>query len=205
MDDGIFVLLSEGACKRASTVIQQDMISAGLFSQDKKCEWSPKQCLEWTGISIDMSRFCLSIPERRIQSCLQSIFQIIRAKGHTTPRCLDSVVGKIVSMSVVLGGISQLQTRFCHLDIILRTGWDRHMRLMGVSMDELLFWQSNLSNLNNRDLGVDTREFTVVFSDASKTGGAATVTLDGQEHISFQQWTEEERKESSTFRELSAV
>ncbi len=205
LDDGILTLPSQVSCSYASSLVQKDLAEAGFFVQPSKCVFEPTQVLEWIGVIINLRNFTIKIPERRIQACLEGIRGILRRKGWTTARSLAAVTGRIVSMSIVLGGLSQLQTRFCHLDIILRARWDYKTRIINASREELVFWRDNLEQLNFRRLGEDNREFQLVFSDASGTGAGATVKLDGHEHVAVTQWTEEEIKQGSTQRELAAV
>lgn len=205
LDDGVAVLPSKLACQKVSTVLQRDLGEAGLVTQVAKCVWVPQQVLEWTGIIIDLDEYQLSIPQRRMTACLAAISRILEAKGVTTARRLSSCVGQIISMSVVLGSLSQLQTRYCSFEVVIRSGWDREIRVSRQALAELSFWRSNLQLINQKDLAPDSRELTLVFSDASKSGGGAFVTFGGEELVAVNQWSEAERETSSTYRELAAV
>ncbi len=50
-------------------------------------------------------------------------------------------------MSVVLGPLTHLHTRFCHQDILRGLSWDGKTRISQRALDELLFWRDNL-NIN---------------------------------------------------------
>ncbi len=208
IDDGIAVLESSEACVWASGVIQSDLLRAGLFTAGEKCVWCPTQVLVWIGLLINLLRFEVCIPDGRVSKALKAINRILYAGGRTSARGLASAVGQIVSMSVVYGPLTQLLTRFSFFDIMNRLAWDRPMILTMEAREELVFWAAHLQveDRNRRDLEEQSREFSLrVFSDASATGGGASVEIEGIEEVCVIEWTEEQTRYGSTRRELLAV
>ncbi len=205
IDDGAATLPDRETCRQASHIMQTDLRSAGFFTALPKCQWEPVMIMEWLGVVLDLSAFEIRIPRRRIEACLFAIWRICANKGWSSARAIASLVGQIISMSIVLGPLTQLCTRFCHIDVLQRATWDKRSRLSTEAVEEIMFWREHLAGSNKRKLGASTREFLLIYSDASATGGAATVNIEGVEQISIAQWSEEEQKSSSTFRELQAV
>ena len=71
-------------------------------------------------------------------------------------------------------------------------------------MEELTFWSSSLEGYNSRPIWHSPSAVRVVYSDASETGNGGFVVEHGA-CVSHGQWTAEQAKYSSTWRELSAV
>ncbi|MCP3666697.1 MAG: hypothetical protein GY696_30075, partial [Gammaproteobacteria bacterium] len=155
IDDGVLALPNWYLCSVASCIVRIELSLAGFFTKPPKCNWSPRQVLEWTGIWIELRNFCLFIPERRIKGCLTGIREILGSQV-TTARRLASVVGKLISMTVVLGSNTQLMTRSAHLDIVLRSSWDGRLRISTNTWAEVMFWKKRLVALNHRSLRPDT-------------------------------------------------
>ncbi len=91
------------------------------------------------------------------------------------------------------------------MSIAAANDWDSKFQLDSYCIQEIRFWENNISKLNSREVSpISNKSYFVAYSDASQTGCGAHMTLNG-EQISHKQWTEEESKQSSTWRELSAV
>ncbi|MCP3663270.1 MAG: hypothetical protein GY696_12380, partial [Gammaproteobacteria bacterium] len=185
IDDGFAILSSRQACLNAVFIIKADLFAGGCVTSKEKCVWDPRQILEWTGWVIDLAEFQISIPERRVNACVEAIRAILTSRGWTTARKLARVTGLLISMAVVLGPLTQLLSRFCYQDIVRRKNWDSKCRISMETAKELQFWQKKLRNVSSRSLHGQTRELTVVFSDASATGAGAHVTIDGVEQVSI--------------------
>ena len=71
-------------------------------------------------------------------------------------------------------------------------------------MDELRFWQHNIGQLNRRSIWFSPSVTRVVYSDASGTGCDGYVVELGPE-VSHGQWSADQAKCSTTWRELRAV
>ena len=71
-------------------------------------------------------------------------------------------------------------------------------------MDELNFWKVNLVHINGVPLWpIKHKPSRIVYSDASISACGSFITLDAK--VFHQNWSDFERSESSTFRELPAV
>ena len=68
---------------------------------------------------------------------------------------------------------------------------------------ELKFWKDNVTYLNSKKLFVSSIPSIISFSDASETGCASLLSIDGV--ISHRTWLQGERCRSSPWREMTAV
>ena len=86
-----------------------------------------------------------------------------------------------------------------------RVSWDLEMDLSDFHLvqQELKFWEDNVTYLNCKKLFVSSIPSIISFSDASETGCASILSIDGV--ISHRAWLPAERCKSSTSREMTAV
>jgi hypothetical protein len=92
-----------------------------------------------------------------------------------------------------------------HLPILNRSTWDGSIDLNDGVLYELKFWIDNIYTLPFRTLApIDRTPDRIVFTDASSFAGAA-VTLESVNKVVHCMFSEQEIRESSTFRELKAV
>ena len=85
-----------------------------------------------------------------------------------------------------------------------RQSWCDTLVLPRDAHDELSFWFSNIERLNGKPIWFSSGATRAVYSDASNTGyGGCMVELCPE--VAHGQWSEDEAKLSSTWRELKAV
>ena len=94
--------------------------------------------------------------------------------------------------------------RHCVLFTLCRENWDFISRLDDYCKEELYFWKENMVNINTRYCFVSKAPSYFVSSDASATGGAAIIDFN-DDFVCRKMWSESERGQSSTWRELSVV
>ena len=109
-------------------------------------------------------------------------------------------------MMPVIGNIARLLTRRCYVIIENRVSWDSVLCLdrNDFCITELNFWRKNIEFLNVKKLGGYSRPDTLVFSDASDIACGSFV-VKASNSVFHNNWSEEEKVKSSTFRELRAV
>jgi hypothetical protein len=54
-----------------------------------------------------------------------------------------SLIGQLISMSVVTGHVSQIMTRALSIDILNAAYWDSYIVLSNDCIDQLRFWETN--------------------------------------------------------------
>ncbi|CAC5405031.1 unnamed protein product [Mytilus coruscus] len=172
--------------------------SSGVANQ-KKVNFSPVQSLEWLGIVWNASEFSLVIPDRRVDDLRVSLVSVIGRFPKITARTLAQVVGRIISMALVIGNVARIMTKFCYMAIECRTEWDKWLLFPCPYkvLSELHFWLDNITSLNIKLLGHYSKSHVVIYSDASGIGaGAYLVELDKK--IFHETWDFSEAQESST-------
>ena len=112
----------------------------------------------------------------------------------------------IISMHKAIGSAVYLKTRQMYLTIETRDSWDSFISCSPRVINELQFWHNNVSQLNGRDLFNKGQVFdSVVCSDASQLGYGGYVISNKQNLVRQGQWSVDEKRKSSTWRELRAV
>jgi hypothetical protein len=106
-------------------------------------------------------------------------------------------------MGPVMGSLTRIMTRHCQISIACSPSWDSLFDLDRYCILELEFWHSNLKIVNCRSFTPKPAANKTFFSDASQLACAAH-SGDGK-LIAHRMFTELERAESSTFRELAAI
>ena len=162
--------------------------------------------VQWLGIIWDTINGSINISERRESSIAKSVDKILLSDRLVSARELTSLVGRIMSGGVVFGNISRIMTRYCSISVASAQDWDSKFYLDQYCIRELYFWKTNLKRLNCRIVTDSSHRMSnyVVYSDASATGCGAHLDING-EQVCNKQWDLVERRQSSTWRELSAI
>lgn len=204
LDDG-WCCSSLAECTKLSSLIRKDLKNAGFVVNEEKSIWKPVPKLEWLGFIWDLQIGSIEIPSRRLDKLKFNVDSILSSSQPVTARKLASVIGQIISMSFALGNVCQILTRNLHLPILDRNCWDGYLHLDQGSIDELKFWSEKYALLPFRSLSPIHRCVErIVFTDASDFA-AAGVLLQSQNQIVRVMFDENEKKQSSTYRELKAV
>ena len=129
--------------------------------------------------------------------------------GHSvlTARKLAQAIGTITSLRQALGDIVLLRTRASQILIAsqVTNNCDIRLNLNDLVKQEWEFWKGNLVALNGMPLLHYGHVDTVIYSDASATGCAATFLIQQQKHVVHKVFSPLEVPKSSTYRELMAV
>ncbi|XP_069112417.1 uncharacterized protein [Argopecten irradians] len=207
LDDGLGVHSDESACAHMASQVKHDLIASGFVPKPEKSTWIPVRKLVFLGNSIDTVEGILSITQPRLDKLsmyISDVLEDIRMCGRVPVRKVASAVGQIVSMSYVLGNVVYIMTKSLSVDISESISWNSAISLSDDSVKQLNFWGDNVSDLNVRNFTEDCACHTVVYSDASNTGygGYVVDTPNGTAHG---MWSDAEKEQSSTWRELTAV
>lgn len=194
------------ACK-ISKEVQYDLVCSGFVPKVEKSMWIPCQVIEYLGVVLDCNMGKIYIPEKRVFKIQKTIFKIehfMNQNCRIKVRRLASLVGQIISMSVVIGSVAQLMTKCLSIDIVSAPTWNSMILISEESKKQISFWKSSLDMLNRRDMKVKPSSNLVVYTDASDTGYGGYCVRTGK-NVSHGLWEESERIMSSTWRELAAV
>ena len=82
--------------------------------------------------------------------------------------------------------------------------WNSYVRLSSEALAELIFWKSNVASLNGIPIWpVRHKPSKIVYSDVSGSACGSFIEFEGK--MFHQNWSDFEKAQSSTFRELLAV
>ena len=152
LDDGISMSSSQELCSYQSAFVKDSLLQAGFLVNEDKSNFKPIQKVEWLGLMWNSLDYSLSIPDRRVQNCLDTLSKLFDKLPKITARQLAQFTGKIISMGPVIGNVSRLMTRQCYMLIESRYSWDSFLKFDSshLFLQELVFWSTHLHDLNNR-------------------------------------------------------
>lgn len=208
LDDGISGHSDRNSSLVLSKIVQDDLSRFGFLISEEKCVWEPSDKVVWLGLLWNMSDGKVYITEKRLSkltSALQNVLDSV-SRGHLSicARELACVIGQIISMKVAMGNVVRLMTRSMYSCVLTKKCWDSNVYLFKEAVDEMRFWFLNLVELNGCLIDIRFTHDFVLFSDASATGyGGYVLHINDSEVIG--KWSDSEKKESSTWRELEAV
>ena len=204
LDDGAGTEKTYSKTFMNSRFVKETLQKAGFVINKEKSEWGQKRII-WLGVEIDFEENFYAITEKRINSMLKVIENIL-CSPLTTARKLSKLAGSIVSTKFVLGDIINLKTRYLYATIEERISWDSKINILEheETFREILFWKENLIRLNKRKfIEYKANNFNLA-SDASDTGLGVIFSCKRNIkcHKHFSDW---ERAQSSTWRELEGI
>ena len=107
LDDGICVVKGLHEANVASQWVQSTLRQV---VNEAKSSWVPCSTVQWLGFVVDMEQGCISVPPNKVFSLMDGLKTSLEA-GVVEARFLASVIGKIISMCLVLGLVSRFRTR----------------------------------------------------------------------------------------------
>ena len=204
LDDGFIVEGGYPESKDLAMQLRHDLDLAGFVTNEEKSVWEPQQIITWLGLCWNAIEGLISVTQNRVEKILRHIESIESSNYVISARQLASFTGKIISTGAVVGNISRIMTRHCAMSIAASQGWESVFKLDEYSINEILFWNENIKRANIRYCFCHSTPNCFVSSDASSTGCSGHTILN-QEYICHNMWTEEEKRKSSTWRELYAI
>ena len=203
IDDGVVAVRGRQEALVESNRVKQDIENAGFVINVEKSIWDPSHAIEWLGFLIDLSVGEFSVPASKIDALKSKLLKTKEAKC-VPARELASVIGKIISMSLALGPVTRLMTRNLYAVLNCRLAWCHRLTLSGEAHQEIDFWLSEITNFNGRHIWPKPSAVRVAYSDASDMGYGGYMVEHGN-LVANGQWSTDEARQSSTWRELRAV
>lgn len=208
LDDGAGVSDTFEGCVKQAKQVKCDLQSAGFIINNDKSVWVPCQGLVWLGLFWNLVTGVLEIPQVRLLKVESAIRAILDRLYGVSARTLAHLTGLLISLTPSLGHVTQLMTRHMYFLINDRVNWDAPINVSKCSglIQELIYWQTNLRKLNGHcTFEKECRIYPIkVYSDSSSFAGAAFVE-NQNEMVCHRMFTESEKKQSSTARELMAI
>lgn len=206
LDDGLGAAADHTKARISSLSVHADLLKSGFVPNEEKSLWEPTQVITWLGTVIDTSQCIISATDTRIQSLSEDLSFLLDATHPSLyqVRKLASVCGKIISLGNCVGNVARLMTRNIFAVVNSAMNWNSMVSLTPGCVEELNFWKVNLVYINGVPLWpIKRKPSRIVYSDASISACGSFITLDGK--VFHQNWSDFERSQSSTFRELLAV
>ena len=206
LDDFLFLEQGEQACLQMSRRVESDFFAAGLQINKEKCCRTPSQQIRHLGFDVDLAAGKFSVPSDKWEALKASVDALLTARrGRVQARTVASLVGTVISMRLAWGPVSQLYTRHLYALINSVVSLNCWIVVSEEAANELLFWQQLPQLRFVADIWPCTKGLAVrVATDASDMGWGG-ITLTGPREVAHEYFTEEESRESSTFRELLGV
>lgn len=205
LDDGLGAAADKNKAKIASLQVHADLLKSGFLPNETKCVWEPTQVITWLGAVLNTSTSEISATAKRITSLQEDLATLLAIPSSCHPvRKLASVCGKIISLGPCVGNVSRLMSRNLFAVINTAPTWNSYVRLSSEALAELVFWKSNAASLNGIPIwSVRHKPSKIVYSDASGSACGGFIEFEGK--MFHQNWSDFEKAQSSTFRELLAV
>ena len=132
------------------------------------------------------------------------LLQVALEQEGLHAKVLASLIGKLISMSLVIGPVARLMTRSMYSLLNTRKAWCDVLPLTAEVRTEIEFWHSEIARVNGQNIWPSPSAIRVVYTDASNSGYAG-YTVEHGCHIAHGQWLPREAAQSSTWKELRAV
>ncbi len=205
IDDGISGHPDKISALAASHIVQKDLALSGLKVSASKSDFVPKQSGEWLGLVIDTISMQFSLPEKKIHKIQAAIGECLSVRSQViSVRDIARIAGFIISAFAAIGPLTRLFTRHMYKTIESRDSWSSKVNLSAGTIAELEFWARNLIAVNGHPIKPVISATSAVYSDASDSGfGGFSVQFSNS--ICASLWSDSERSESSTNRELRAI
>ena len=102
-----------------------------------------------------------------------------------------SLVGKIISMSYVIGNVAYIMTKHLCIGILEKTSWNSCIVLTDSSLNHIKFWKDSLPEVNGNQFTSDLSGQSIVYIDASNTGYGGYI-VETSTNIAHDMWSESE-------------
>ena len=208
LHDGLGAAADKNKAKIASLQVHADLLKSGFLPNESKCVWEPIQVITWLGAVLNTSTSEISATDKRINSLQEDLAALLAFSSSCHPvRKLASVCGKIISLGSCVGNVSRLMSRNLFAVINTAPTWFSYVRLSSEAPDELNFWKFNLMwqflTVYLFGLSGTSLRRSSIPIDASGSACGSFIEFEGK--MFHQNWSDLERAQSSTFRELLAV
>ena len=189
LDDGI---VAEKQAEEASSHLREDLVRAELVEHTAKCSWVPSHQVKW----LDLQQGVISVPEEKI-TALKSQLSKVATKGAVKAKELASIIRKVISMSLAIGPVSCLMTRWMYALLSSRAYWCQLLEISPEAKAALHFWLNQVDHINGQEIWHSPSALRVVYSDASATGYGG-FSVKHWCHIAHGAWSDDQAAKSST-------
>ena len=197
-------------CVKNRNISRSVLRRAGFVVSESKAI-DPNTRITFLGLDVCSVEFKFFIPEKKIQRIISSAEDILKRR-KVQLRHLASFVGFLQSCSKALGPVSRLMLRACYnfmseaLNIC--PSYKLFYAIPDSVREEINFWRTEIRRLSgypiSPSLSISETRISVV-SDSSEVGAFGYQLEDSYKVLLRRSFDEEERRSSSTMRELLAL
>ena len=213
IDDGLGVAETKEEAVKAANLVKNDLEDLGLITSPDKCLWKPTQELVWCGFLWNLRTFTVEVTKKKVER-IKSLAKELLKKNTVTVKEMSALTGLVVSCSPALGRSARFKTRASIMwvqQLVDKYSWKAFGVVSEQAKLELKFWRDKVETVNGQVIrhepGV-VKADSFGFSDAGghQIGGV----LYGRDKTEILkefkiQFSEEEKKMSSTYRELRGI
>lgn len=207
IDDFLFLCKDRTEFARVQASVFAELAAAGLVVSKEKCQLSCTHVAKFLGFVVDslFGQFRLSGLQK--SKLLAAIDKCLSNPAAVPAKLLARVTGLTNSLSLVVGPISGLFSRFLHRSLNQRRSWYSKVALDTPAISELHFWRDHLERFQARDIWRRFSLLRVVYYDAGGQGWDGHLQIGSDRHDAHGFWErhEEHALTSSTWRELNAL
>ena len=202
LDDILLLSNSKDEARKNTEKLVRHLTSLGLDMNKKKSVLEPTQQITFLGMELDSERMKILVPREKVRKTLQEARRTLGLKKIKL-RKLAAFSGLLSSLAFGFGP-NQIHQRMIQRNIALfnqrKVPWDHAIPVFGETKKELRWWIRYLTRWNGKNI-IDDGEECHIYTDASKSGWGASSSTDSNSGV----WGQQERNQSSNFRELKAV
>ena len=193
-------------CLKAERRVIELFQECGWVFKAEKRSGEPAQVCRFLGLVIDSRDMTFNIPKDKIDK-IQDMISEVRARSRVHVKALAKLVGMLQSVRLATGPIVAVLTRSLYHVVDEAPRWSSYVQLSDLARTELEWWKENLEKVSKYPITESSSTTPVNYetaSDASGVGSFCYLLGNSRVTLASRAFTEVERSQSSTWRELSA-
>ena len=205
IDDLLIVASSKESALWWEQRVFQVFGEAGWIFKPAKRSGEPAQVCRFLGLEINSITMCFQIPEDKIATIQERLKKVKTRQARV--RELARLVGTLQAVRLATGPIVSVMTRSLYVAVDTAATWSSWVTLSKMALQEITWWQENIEEASRFPISDSQSTTPVAFevaSDASGVGYFSYLVGSSRTTLAARAFSEEERRESSTWRELAA-
>ena len=205
-DDHLTVDKSLQDCLEAERHVIKLFQECGWIFKAEKRSGEPAQVCKFLGLVIDSRDLTFNIPKDKIAK-IQAVISEVQARGKVHVKAIAKLVGMLQSVRLATGPIVAVLTRSLYHVVDAAPRWNSHVKLTELARSELEWWKENLEKVSKYPISESSSTTPVNYetaSDASGVGSYSYLLGSSRVTLASRAFTELERGQSSTWRELKS-
>ena len=204
-DDNLTMDKSLKDCLKAERRVIELFQECGWVFKAEKRSGEPAHVCRFLGLVIDTRDMTFNIPKDKIDK-IQDVISEVRARSRVHVKALAKLVGMLQSVRLATGPIVAVLTRSLYHVVGEAPRWSSYVKLSDLARTELEWWKENLEKVSKYPITESSSTTPVNYetaSDASGVGSFCYLLGNSRVTLASRAFTEVERSQSSTWRELS--